>query len=140
MNKGTEIIKIGKYSTPSQIVEQGETTGLHIKISYGGGMGGANRDIYAKDITITPDTLIKHTMGENDICVNTIEDEELVINRRFIVTQRAVRIVETRTESENYYTNRIYAFPLEQKYEFVNDYISHTVNPKPVYEITKEIR
>jgi hypothetical protein len=78
---------IGLPFSPSKRKSSSTEEGYHIKVSYGGGLGGANVDYYAKSI---------HRTSKECTCVlsEIHEDREIILNPRFVVSVRRVVIAK----------------------------------------------
>jgi hypothetical protein len=69
----------------------------HVKLSYGGGMGGANRDLYIEE---TRDFLTPHSLIE---VRNFFTDEVETINTDFVVYAKDIIIAEVTYKTQNPY-------------------------------------
>lgn len=132
--KGTRHI-IGLPCSPSrQVSFTDKEKGTKIKISFGGGMGGANRTIYAKEVK----EINKYGIPMLEITPFFGEKEEL--NPQFIVSSQecriAIQVVDTSAHS-NYRTNGNKTTGLTQFFELgMNDTVD---NQATQYVSTKSI-
>ena len=80
-------IQIGLTCSPSKILKHTEILAQKVIISYGGGLGGVNRTYYAIK-------MIDDILDKNFNFLTTIEDREITINKKFIVSIEPVTIVK----------------------------------------------
>jgi len=88
-----KVLEIGKAVSPSHFVGKGELKNMkRILVSYGGGMGGANKTYYTEKIH--KEQAINGTWNIVDIHGNMIE-----LNPRFIVEVVATKVVVLKTNT-----------------------------------------
>jgi len=87
-------LEIGLPCSPSKRIESEEIKATEIIITYGGGMGGANKKYYATEVV--------------DNTLTLITGEVVKINPRYVVTERNVTLVKQvidTTEHSNYHSH-----------------------------------
>lgn len=123
-------IEIGKPCSPSTILGTEEIKATKVVISYGGGMGGSSRTLYAKKIKKVEDNFYKLTLIDDKI-------EEVGIN--FVVSKRAKTILKLsvdRTAHANYHKHtcnkqisvQYFEFDSDEEYTIVDKSLSVSTN------------
>ena len=86
--------------SPSKVESVRETTGLEFVLSWGGGMGGSTKTVYADKLIPTPtEKQLYDVRSDGDITfINAKTNEEEVINSKFVVTKRQVKLVKVLTD------------------------------------------
>lgn len=94
-------IVLGLPCTPSKFISADLKLGYKILISYGGGMGGANRTIYAyvNEQTIS----VLENVTAKFINFTNINNEEVTINTDFIVMVSKCNLVTTKIDATEHY-------------------------------------
>ena len=121
-------LKIGYPCSPSKKISDEVLELVKIRYSFGGGMGGASKTIYAK-------TMERCTIDDMFYVAILPSGEKIRIGREFIVDFNDVSIVKLVTDTtahSNYNKTTVnksiltemYLLKFGQKYELVNDYIS----------------
>ena len=137
MNLPRKKIIIGRTCSPSKLIEINEHLMTKIKISFGGGMGGANRTIYAEQIMSDTKT---------DLIVKQFDNEIITINKEFIVYREPVKVISQisdTTAHSNYHGvkfqstihTHLYELKANDEWAYV-DVITHE-NPKPFFAHTE---
>jgi len=115
-------LKIGLSCSPSKRISSDNFKATEILISYGGGMGGANKTFYV--------------INKNGNQYTLISGEVIILNPNFIVMERQVELVEQvidTTAHSNYSTKtceqsiltEYYKLEYRQDYALVNEYINN---------------
>jgi hypothetical protein len=132
-------VKIGRPCSPSTTLSGDHLNVTEFKVSYGGGMGGANETFYALESMPRKDGLLRLTLRGG---------EDIDINPRFLVYKRprvmVIHVVDTTAHAN--YRNKIcekqigeYVYILKegQKAIFVDEYMSHNDLPKCISKTTE---
>ena len=137
MDLPTKKIIIGKPCSPSKLVKIEDLSLIKIKLTYGGGMGGANRTLYVEEI---------QSETEKELVVKTFDNEIVTINKDYIVYRepiKAVLHVTDSTEHSNYHSKQVNSSVITSLYELsvntnweYDDKMNHD-NPKPFYSHTE---
>jgi hypothetical protein len=117
-------ITIGLPSSPGKIVSKKTSSIKEVKVSYGGGMGGANTTFYGKVVS----------ENKGFITLRDHKEKELEINKRFIVWIKDVQLIKVtfdltehanynKKTCESYVVTEYYALDTDCKCEFTKKYI-----------------
>ena len=111
MELSTNKVTFKKPLSPSKLIKIEELSLIKIKLSYGGGMGGSNVNLYIEEIK---------SESENELIVKTFDNEVITINKRFMVFRKPIKailhITDT-TEHSNYNAKVVNSSTLTHLYE-----------------------
>lgn len=136
----TKKIKVGLPCSPITLLDSAEIEAEEIRVSFGGGMGGANLRHYALDVDMESD--------ENFCIITTIEGRKIEVGKRFIVTCEPVLLQYKKydmTKWRNYHrqecTSHIeeiyYVQRANEKIVFVNSVLSGADPDCIVYRVAQ---
>ena len=129
------MVIIGLSCTPSTITSVDECTGVEVKVSHGGGLGGTSYHIHVTEIVDKPeDEMLSKMLGSDELIVRTIKGEEVVLNQKYVVSKRPVKYVTVEsdvTAHHNYRKHtcrsaiqkRVYRMTNDTDYNIVHEYI-----------------
>jgi len=132
-------IQIGRPCSPSKLVKIEELILTKIKISFGGGIGGANKEIFAEEII---------SENENEIVVKQFDNKVINISKSFIVYReqiKAILHITDTTQHSNYHEKRvksseltkIYELSIDADWEFVDNFIGNQLHAIYSYSNSK---
>jgi hypothetical protein len=133
MNLPTKKIIIGNPCSPSKLIEIKEIPLIKIVLTYGGGMGGANRTLYIEEIL---------SETEREMIVRQYNNEITTINKSYIVFREPIKAIFHTTDitsHTNYHTckydasisTNLYELSINDSWEYIDEYNRN--NPKTFY-------